>query len=80
MNAASSSEKGEAGQLDQADFKQATPIKDAYEKQEKLRCDIYSDPYAKWTTGRVAPIPAPQNDRVDPASRTPPAGTWLLWK
>jgi hypothetical protein len=32
------------------------------------------------TVGRVAAIPAPQSDRVDPALYTPPAGTWLLWK
>ena len=80
MNAASSSEKGEAGELDQADFKQPTPIKDAYEKQERLHCDIHSDPHAKRTAGRVAATPAPQSDRVDPGLYTPPAGTWLLWK
>ena len=80
MNANSSFERGQAEQLDPSDLKQPTPIKDAYEKQKKLHCEIHSDPYAKWTAGRVAAMRAPQSDRVDPASYTPRAGTWLLWK
>jgi hypothetical protein len=80
MNATRLSERGRADQLDRADLKQPTPIKDAYEKQERLHCDIHSDPYAKRTVGRVAAITAPQSDRVDPGFYTPPAGTWLLWK
>ena len=80
MNATSSSKREQAGELDRSDLEQPTPTKDGYEKQEKLRCDIYSDPYAKRTAGRVAAIPAPQSDRVDSGFYTPPAGTWLLWK
>ena len=80
MNATSSFERGQAEQLDPSDLKQPTPIKDAYEKQKKLHCEIHSHPYAKWTAGRVAATTAPQNDRVDPGFDTLPAGTWLLWK
>ena len=80
MNATSSSKTGQAGQSDRADLKQPTLTEDAYEKQEKLHCEIYSDAYAKRTVGRVAAITAPQSDRVDPGLYTPPAGRWLLWK
>jgi hypothetical protein len=80
MNATNSFERGQAEQLDPSDLKQSTPIKDTYEKQKKLHCEIHSHPYAKWTAGRVAAMRALQSDRVDPASYTPPAGTLLLWK
>jgi hypothetical protein len=43
------------------------------------RADL-EQPTPMQTVGRVAAIPAPQSDRVDPALYTPPAGTWLLWK
>ena len=59
MNATSSSDRGQADQLDRADLKQPTP---------------------KRTVGRVAAIPAPQSDRVDPGLHTPAAVTSLLWK
>jgi hypothetical protein len=80
MNAASSSERGQAEKLDRADLKQPTPIKNTYEKQEKLHCEIHSDPYAKRTAGRAAAISAPQSDRIVSGSYTPRADAWLLWK
>jgi hypothetical protein len=43
------------------------------------RADL-EQPTPMQTVGRVAAIPAPQSNRVDPALYTPPAGTWLLWK
>src|SRR2546430_17052346 len=49
--------------------------RDVYEKQKKLRYDkIKPDPYAKRTAARFAATPAPQSDRVAPASRTSEAG------
>ena len=80
MNATSSFETGQAGQSDPSDLRQPTPIKDAYEKQKKLHCEIHSDPYAKRTAGRVAAMRAPQSDRVGPVSYTLQARAWLLWK
>ena len=67
MNATSSFETGQAGQSDPSDLRQPTPIKDAYEKQKKLHCEIHSHPYAKRTAGRVATTSASQDDRINPA-------------